>query len=349
MKDLVITATNSITAVGHDGRMTAASVRAGISRFREHDDYLNEGGNPVIVAPIRGIDDENRDTAGRLAGLAGECLKQMLSQHFDAGAPRPSRIRLFLGVSTKGRPGPRYEERCARTLLDLIGDRTRDPALELVPYGNASMHRAVADAARVLDRSPDTLCIIGCIDSLLRESTLNWFEQSRRLKSHSFGCYQGLVAGEAVCFMAVEDGVRVRDAGRTGLARIAALGLGEEPAPRVSQSPNLGKGLSDACRAALGGVAAREIRAVFGDLNGEHARAMEWTRADIDCLDERHAERRLFAPAECYGDIGAASGAVLATIASQGLVRKWLTPPVLIFCSDDSGSCGAMVLERDGR
>jgi hypothetical protein len=35
MRELAITAVNSITAVGRDGRITAASVRAGISRMTE--------------------------------------------------------------------------------------------------------------------------------------------------------------------------------------------------------------------------------------------------------------------------------------------------------------------------
>ncbi|MDD2944191.1 MAG: hypothetical protein PHC51_14665 [bacterium] len=68
--------------------------------------------------------------------------------------------------------------------------------------------------------------------------------------------------------------------------------------------------------------------------------------ADMRCFKERHDQRQLWTPANCYGDTGAASGTVLTNIVTQGFTRGWLQSPVLMFCSDDHGSCGAMVLEK---
>ena len=348
MKALAITAANSITAVGHDGRMTSASVRAGVSRMNGYDAYLDEKDNPLIVAQIEGIHDDNQSVATRLSALASGCLENMLDEYFQHDKQRHSHIKLFLGVATEERPGPRYEDSCKGPLLGITGKWTNKPDLEIVTQGNASLHFAIDRAGGFIESDPGALCIVGGIDSLLRDSTLNWFEQDGRLKSNSYGRHQGLIAGEAVSFLIIESLERATQAKRPVLARIAGLGVAQEPMPRASNSPSRNSGLTDACRAALDRVQEKEIRAVLGDLNGENSRAKEWSMAEMRVFEARREQRTLRHPANCYGDIGAASGAVLANIATQGFVRGWLPSSVLIFCSDDHGPCGALVLDKAG-
>ena len=346
MKNLAITAANSITAVGHDGPMTSASVRAGISRMFLSDHYLDTRGNPITIAPIRGIYDEDQDTVTRLSSLARRCLQEMLNQYVQRGAQRPSQIKLYLGAACEERPGPRYEKRAVGPLLDVVGKWTSQTELQIIPKGNASMHFAIAQAASFINSNPDALCIIGGMDSLLRDSTLNWFEHNGRLKSESFGRHQGLVAGEAVSFLALEHREHAEQSMRPVLAGLSGLGLAEEPIPRASNAPSRNSGLTDACHAALIGVKHKDISAVLGDLNGETSRAREWSMAEMRCFTDHHEVRKLWNPANCYGDIGVASGAVLINIALQGFVRGWLPSPVLVFCSDDYGACGALVIEN---
>lgn len=176
-------------------------------------------------------------------------------------------------------------------------------------------------AGQLIESNPSAMCIIGGIDSLIRDSPLNWFEQAGRLKSISYGCHQGLIAGEAVSFMVIEDPARARQTNRPILARITGLGLADEPMPRAANPKARGTGLVKACRAALVGGKDNEIQAVFGDLNGENSRALEWSIAESRVFKSKGQLRQLWTPASCYGDIGAASGAVLTTIASQGFVR----------------------------
>ncbi len=300
----------------------------------------------ITVARIRDIEDDNQDTASRFSSIATKCLEDLLGDYFQDGASRPSKIHLFLGVAAEDRPGPRYEESCLYPLQRVMDDWADTVDLEVVPQGNASMHYAIAQAAELIENHPATLCIIGGLDSLLRASTLNWFEQAGRLKSVSYGRHQGLIAGEAVGFMIIEDPALATQANRPLLARITALGLAEESSPRAAGSPSRNSGLTDACHAALNCVQAKEIRTLFGDLNGENSRAVEWSMTDMRCFKERHDQRQLWTPANCYGDTGAASGTVLTNVATQGFTRGWLQSPVLMFCSDDHGSCGAMVLEK---
>lgn len=346
MKELAITAVNCITAVGHDAAMTAAAVRAGITRFSEFEEYLDRERNPVTVARIRGIEDDG-DTVARMTETARQCLEHLLDMNFQQRVPFRPKCHLFLGVSSEKRPGPRYEESCFGPLNGIMKNRMNMRSTEAVPLGNAAMQNAVAQAGKLIESNPDAVCIVGCVDSLLRHSTLTWFEQAGRLKSASFGRQHGLIAGEAACFLIVEDPERARQSGRTVLARITGLGLAEDPEPRAFGESGRGAGLGEACRGALSGKSKGGIYSVFGDLNGENSRAMEWSLADRRCFAGNIACRRIWTPANCYGDIGAASGAVMAAVAAQGFSRKWLQGPVLIFCTDDHGTCGAMVLEKE--
>lgn len=345
MKELGITAVNCISSVGHDAAITAAAVRAGISRFREYEKYPDREGNPVTVAQINGIKDGG-DTIDRMAEAARLCLEDLLNGYFPENAPSQLNCHLYLGAASEKRPGPRYEDSCSGPLTGNLKNRAKTPSIETVPLGNAAMQNAVAQAGKLIESNPAAVCIVGCIDSLLRPSTLNWFEHAGRLKSASYGRQHGLIAGEAVCFMIIEDLARARQAGRTVLARITGLGLAEDPEPHALSGSGRGDGLSEACRAALSGKADRGICTVFGDLNGENCRAMEWCIAERRCFSGNTPFHEFWTPANCYGDIGAASGAVMAAVAAQGFFRKWLQGPVLIFCSDDYGSCGAMVLEK---
>jgi 3-oxoacyl-[acyl-carrier-protein] synthase-1 len=348
MRELVITAANSITAVGHDGRMTSACVRAGVSRLSEYDAYLDGDDNPIIAAPITGIGDHNRDTVTRLGSIAAMCLADMLVEYFQHGAHRTSAVKLFLGVASEERHGPRYEEYCLGLLFGILSKWGIQPQAQIISQGNASTHFAISHACHCIEADPDALCIVGGIDTLLRESTLNWFERSGRLKSASYGRHHGLIAGEAVSFLVIEGRARAVQAKAPVLACISGLGLAEEPVPRAAGgTPSRNTGLTGACRDALENAEAEEICTVFGDLNGENTRAREWSMAEMRVFKGQQ-QRKLWKPANCYGDIGAASGTVLANVVTQGFVRGWLPSPVLIFCSDDHGACGAVVLEKMG-
>jgi 3-oxoacyl-[acyl-carrier-protein] synthase-1 len=325
--------------------MTAAAVRAGISRFQEYEEYPDQEGNPVTVAQIRGIEDDG-DTIERMAAIARLCLEALLNGYSRENVPLPPNCQLLLSVASEKRPGPRFEDSCSGPLTGILKNRAIMPSIETIPQGNAAMQNAVAQAGKLIESNPAAVCVVGCIDSLLRDSTLNWFEQAGRLKSASCGRQHGLIAGEAVCFMIIEDPARARQAGRPVLARITGLGLAEDPEPRALSESGSGAGLSEACRAAWSGKFDRGISTVFGDLNGENRRAMEWCTAERRCFSGKAPYRLFWTPANCYGDIGAASGAVMAAVAAQGFSRTWLQGPVLIFCSDDHGSCGAMVLEK---
>lgn len=345
MTNLIITAAHNYTAVGHGAIMTASSVRAGLSRLFTNDNYLDHGENPVVVAMIQGIDN-GPDVTERIVKAVCMSLDELLKSYFrDSSEPFPP-VYLLLGVPSEERPGPRFGDACLSDSLEIIEQWTPCASTHILPYGNASFMHAVEQAKTIIAGMPDAICIIGGIDSLLDISTLNWFEKDSRLMSETYGRHHGLIPGEAVGFVIVED---VRHAVRTDgpvLARIAGTGVSVEPNPRATDSSSRAVGLTEACRAALDGVNTAEVSTVFTDLNGENARAYEWGVAELRCFKDGDPSRQPWQPYESYGDIGAASGVVSAAVAARGLTRGWLKGKVLITCSDDHGPCGATVLQR---
>ena len=344
-RPLAITAANCITPVGLTAAQTAASVRAGIMRFALSNDYSDASGKPVTVAKIQGVRDDVANVIERIRDVAVVCLKDLLEECFGNNRQRP-KVHFLLGVPSEKRPGPDYGKKISGSIKIAIEKISWISSSQVITRGNASLYHTISQASRAIDSQPDTLCILGCVDSLHRESILDYFEEQGRLKSPGYGRQNGLIASEAAAFLMVEDLEQARRAGRPILARISTLGLAEERQPRSSEQTGSGKGLTEACQRAMEPLKEVPIFNILGDLNGEDTRAEEWDTVQLRCFPKDRAAPFLRAPAESYGDIGAASGGALACITTQGFQRNWLNSPAMIFCSDDFGPCGAVVLEK---
>ncbi len=344
-RPLAITAANCITPLGHNAEMTAASVRAGVCRHVIYEGYQDQNGKPVTVARIQGIKDHVQKTNERIRGIAEKGLADLLDKYFVNKHQRPPQAYFFLGTAVEERPGPDYGEESMIVLKHLMAKYMGNVSCQMINKGNASLHYAIGEASQVIEKRPDSLCVIGCVDSLLAESILDGFESDSRLKSFSHGRHHGLIASEAAGFLIVEDLEHARQNKRAVLARIRSLGLAEEKTPRVSGEIGLSQGLTSACHIALTPLKDQSVQNILGDLNGEDARAEEWTVSKGRCFTGKQA-LKLWKPAEYYGDVGASAGVTLSCIAAEGFKRNWLSSPALIFCSDDSGPCGAVILEK---
>jgi len=345
-RQLAITAVNSITPLGHNAAMTAASVRAGIVRHRIHEGFLDGNDNPITAVAIKGVDDTKDNSIDRLKVISESCINDLLKNHFGNMVHHPANIYLLLGVASEERPGPDFGGECMDDLLKIMQNYTTHQDGNVMPQGYTSLHHAIAKAADIIDASPDTACIIGSIDSMHAESILNWLESAGRLKSSTYGRHQGLIPSEAVAFVVVEDLGHAKKMKRRILARITALGLADEPHPRLAGAFGTCSGLTDACKEALGALSEHSAKVVFNDLNGEQERALEWSIIESRCFNKGRIPR-LWKSAFHLGDIGAASGGVMASVVVQGFERNWLASPVMISCSDDFGTCGVVVLEKE--
>ena len=107
--------------------------------------------------------------------------------------------------------------------------------------------------------------------------------------------------------------------------------------------PCLGEGLTKAIYAGLeqSGWHKEEVTQVYCDMNGETYRAHEWMLALCRTLDDPKVTH----PADCIGDVGAASAPLLIGMAAVALQRGYAkADKIFVFCSSDFGMRGSVCL-----
>jgi 3-oxoacyl-[acyl-carrier-protein] synthase-1 len=189
-------------------------------------------------------------------------------------------------------------------------------------------------------------CLVGGADSYQDGNTLAWLDGTGRLKSNRNR--DGLIPGEAAAALLLESRRQAEARGEKILARIEGLGRGLEKNPRESGRPSGGTGLVQALRAAMGNAEnPLEVEWVAGDLNGESYRAREWGLSQVMLLEHFRRLKHIWHPADSLGDVGAASGAVLVSLAARAWDKEYApAEKCLIFAGSDDGSRGALLLQR---
>jgi 3-oxoacyl-[acyl-carrier-protein] synthase-1 len=341
---IVVTGVGLVTAVGRDAPSTTAAIRADITLLRKIPEFVTPEGAEATCGAAIGITDD-RSGSDRLLSMAIFALQEALAQAEERSDLELDRACLLLGLAPSKRPS--YEPFEASDLATLLeaADCTELAKTHTIETGHTAGLRAIAAAADRLRDQELSCCIVGAVDSLLDYPILSWLDDSGRLKTDRRD--HGFIPGEAAAFLVIERAHDARARGAHVLASILAKGFSVEPHPLGSPIPSRAEGLTQALRIACATTAgAGSLRGVLCDLNGELYRMREWAMARGRALPELAADTLLWHPADCYGDLGAASGAALAAIAATAFDRGWLDGPLLVSCSADEGDRGALVLGK---
>ena len=170
-----------------------------------------------------------------------------------------------------------------------------------------------------------------------RQVASDWLSGQGRLKGSDAPC--GVIPGEGAGFLLLCTDSAQRQTATPSLGTIPAAAQAVEPSPWYSERATLGQGLTQAITSAFeaSGVPDLKADAVWSDLNGESWRADEWSYAYLR-TEEHHGEPlRIRHPADCWGDVGAASGPMLVAMAALEVMhprRDFET--ALVFTSADS-------------
>ncbi len=182
------------------------------------------------------------------------------------------------------------------------------------------------------------------VDSYLTAGTLRAFDDGSRLLTSENS--DGFIPGEAGAALLLGPG------GKADTFGVLSLGLAREPATIASEEPLRGEGLAHAYRQALHavGVEMAQIGYRIGTMSGEQYWFKEFDLATARLLRSRHQFMDLWHPADCIGEVGAASLpcclAVAATAARKGYAAG---DPVLVTASNDDSRRAAMVLGLGGQ
>ena len=339
--DVCISSIGARTSLGLSAAASAAAVRASISGLARHPIFIDQTGDPVSFAADPEIDPDC-PLAERLRRMMWSVAGEALDHEVSA---RPIDVDCCWLALPEPRSGlaANLDEWLARDLAHGLG--LRPESMRTLPRGHAGGLMALQAAAQTLSRrEAETVLVIG-VDSYHDSQTIASLDIRRRLMSaqHRNGFPPGEAAG--ACLLMRHAAAERR--GMPVLARIRSAATTIEPHPLRSTEPCLGEGLTAALVSAIGNLTLPEelITASYCDLNGERYRNEEFVYALLRTQQGFVDVHDYVSPADCWGDVGAASGLLFAVLAVVSGLRQYARGSYpLLWAGSDSGYRSAVAL-----
>jgi 3-oxoacyl-[acyl-carrier-protein] synthase I len=343
-----IAAMGARTPVGLRADTSAAAVRAGISRIREHPSLLDLSGAPIRCAMDGRLDPEQLGWTRYLA-LVESALLEVCATLGASGVLRTATVDLYLCLP-EPRPGWTVAD-AQRVGEHLRGWRAPSVgALRIVPCqpGHAGALAAMGDAVRRISARQLDLCIVGGVDGYLELVTLDWLYEHRQLACENVR--GGFFPGEAAGFVALASTGALRELRLAPLCTIAGAHAAMETKLIRTDAINLASALTEAVAGATAHLQLphEAVDAIYCDINGERYRSEEWGFVALKlphvCRDSTVYE----APSASWGDVGAATGALLTILAVQAWQRRYARgPSALLWAGSEAGLRAAVLLHED--
>jgi 3-oxoacyl-[acyl-carrier-protein] synthase-1 len=331
------------TAIGLTAAGSATAFRAGIAGMTEHPKFTDKMTQPMIVAAAPYLDPELCG-AERLVALALPAAREAAAALPDRAAyPGPLRVVVGLPEPRPGLPGD-LDQVLKSELASAFSDRG-PVRVETIAGGHAAGLMALERGLGLLRGQECSVCLVGGVDSYLEKKTLVWLDYKGRL--HSDHTTWGFCPGEAAGFVLLvrESGTQRRP--EKGTVQVLAAATHQEDKRIYTDSVCTGLGLSAAFRDALAPLAGTEkkVGRIICDMNGEPYRADEFGFTKVRMSQLFEPGVKMDHPADCWGDVGAASGPLFVILADAA-ARKKNSAPVftLVWASSEAGRRSAALL-----
>ena len=189
--------------------------------------------------------------------------------------------------------------------------------------------------------------LVGGIDSYISGEALEWLESEEQL--HTAANPWGFIPGEAAGFCLLATPAGLARLGTTPLLSLQRVALATESHVIKSDAVCTGLGLTAAILGVLEGLPeGSKADDIICDLNGEPYRADEYGFA-IPRIAERCRDAVAFQnPADCWGDIGAASAPLFVALAAAAAQKTASGSYTLVWNSSESGERAAALLAAPG-
>lgn len=341
----VIAGLGAGTPIGRTVWSCAAAARAGICGFAEHPYMIDTAGEPMCVAAAPWLDVDS-DWRERLATLLVPALREALAPLTEAVAGPDLAIGLALALPA---PRPGVPEDLSQQMVARVGAELPDvfSRLETFGVGHAGGHLALERVMRDLEAGVIDAGLVAGVDSYLDVDTLEWLEACDQL--HGAGPMNnawGFIPGEGAGAVLILSNVLARRLRLDVLGAIVGLGIARESSLIKTEDVCVGEGLTRAFRAALASLpSGSRIDNVFCDLNGETYRADEYGFTALRTAQSFRSATDFVAPADCWGDVGAAGAPLHAALALIANRKRYARGPLsMVWASSESGERGALIL-----
>lgn len=342
---VVLVAMGASTPVGRDAWSSAVAVRAGISGFGQHSYMIDTAGEPMRVARAEWLDIDVRGV-DRFEALLMPAIDQTIEPlHALAGNSLNTALALALPS-----PRPGLPERLQPDLMARLTTRYRGRfgASAAFSAGHAAGLLALDAAFRKLAQGGLDACAIAGVDSYIEPETLEWLEDCDQL--HGAGPLKnawGFIPGEAAGAVLLMRGDVAARLGLSPLAVILGTGTANETKRIKTETVCIGEGLTEAFRNALATIpAGMRVSDVYCDMNGEPYRADEFGFAALRSKEFFESLSDFVAPADCWGDVGAAIGPLMMNLSTISACMTLANGPhALLWASSEEGLRAALLMQ----
>lgn len=346
-KGIPIIGTGARTPLGLNAPATAAAVRAGVTMMQEHPFMIDKQGEKMVVSldaelpiEIGGVD--------RFIQLAVDPSLEALKAILDASLSIPA-ISIFVTLP-EPRPGVHKN-------LELeFGERFRSHLSEYVEIHHFSCHSlghagglaCIENALSRIGSARSQLCLVGGIESYLDPETLEWLDEMEQL--HSQSTIWGFCPGEGAGFCLFASQEVADGLGLSGSVQLLSAASANEINRIKTETVCIGEGLSEAFKKTLANLP-NEARVdhTISDMNGEPYRGDEYGFAMLRSRGKLSDESDFQTPADCWGDVGAASGPLFAILAAFAAEKGYAPGPLTLLSTSSEGGLRAAALLQNMR
>lgn len=340
-----IVAVGAATPIGRSAPAGAAAARAGVTGFAQHPSMFDSTGVPMRVARAPWLDDQ-------ISGL--ERMEALLFPAIDE-ALRPLSEALDSGLQfaiALGLPAPRpgLPDGLEHQLRTALARRHGSASIGSAAYasGHAAGLVALETAYQQLAQGRVEACVVAGVDSYMMPETLTWLEENEQL--HSAGPLNnawGFIPGEGAGALLLVTASTMQRWRLRSLARVLGVGRGIEKNRIKTDTVCIGEGLTSAFRDALAHLpAGRKITDVYCDMNGEPYRADEYGFTCLRTKEWFESASDFKAPADCWGDQGAATAPLCLGLASIAGLKSYAGgDTALVWASSENGERAAALIE----
>ena len=326
--DIVVVSCGLRTPIGTNTALSAAGVRAKVSRLMAHRYLRDEEQEAIYIGQALYIDEEQEGIERHLQ-LAEPAISEALSQ-LPQGA---GEVRCFVGL-------PELRAGLPENLQHVL---LKDRSSEFISHGHASGLMALEKGMRCLESGEAEFCLVGGIDSYINPFTLKELERIGRL----YCSYQkkGFTPGEAAGFCLLCTRFTAEKFGLSYSAIIRSVAVTEESAYWETKQNCKGKGLSKAVGEVLKSLPQGEgIGKIYTTLNGEKYHLTEFGYTLARFTEKIIDGKNFIAPVDCWGDIGAASAPVFIGLVTEAARKGYAEGAFSLICTSSLGKLRAAAL-----
>jgi len=339
--NIPIAATAMITPVGLRSAQVCASVRCGVTRFAQLP-WKDKKYKPIVMAgipdgclpPLNTITEviPRKNSVLRMLRIFGALRNELALIHPE------QKIPLVIGLAASARVTEENQDVFLKHMAAMAGIDMDPRYSSLIAKGRASGILAVMEAMRLLESGRARAVLAGGCDTYKDIELLGALDSEARLKSKANR--DGFIPGEGAGLLLLSDDSK-------SSLHITAAAAGFEPGHIYSPEPYLGQGLFETFKTLFEKARwDKKVETVYSSMNGESYWVKESGVAGIRLANHFSQDHRCEHPADCYGDLGAAAGPVMAGLAASGLHNGHIKGPALVYASSDHGERAALIIEK---